>query len=95
MAYEGNKIAEKLRMAEQQKQDDIHIYVRRLYLVRINIYFMLSINLFYFKICLSCILKVVMAIKEVIKTIEFYQKTSVTPKTIIDLLQDFSCKFNI
>lgn len=42
MAYEGYKIAKKLSMAQQQKPDDVHIYIRQLYLVSINIYFYLS-----------------------------------------------------
>ncbi|XP_022169861.1 protein timeless-like [Myzus persicae] len=66
MAYEGYKIAKQLSMAEQQKSDDVQIYVRQLYLV-------------------------VMAIKEVVETIELYRKISVTPLTNIDLLQDLEC----
>lgn len=49
MAYEGYKIAKQLSMAEQQKSDDVQIYVRQLYLVRISIYFYVSLIYFILK----------------------------------------------
>jgi len=36
-----------------------------------------------------------MVIKEVVETIDFYRKTSVTPFKNTDLLQDHDCKLNI
>lgn len=85
-------------IAKRQQSRNIHLQVRHLHLVRdllILFEFLLFLRIDIYETLRLYLLKVILAIKEVIKLIEFYRQTAVKSPLYAELINDLKCELSI